>query len=221
MKRSLDLFTGVGGISWALRGLMMPVMYCEREPKCHKVLRHLFEKEQLPAAPIHPDVCSLLTETSPTLQQDIELLEDTPIDFMVGGWPCFPSGALVTTTRGYVPIEHLVPGDKVWTHAGAFENVINTQRKPHRGTLIDIHVHHLPRTIQCTPEHPFWVREKEILGENSRHMLTTYSEPRWVEAKDLNPRIHVVGLSVNTNARIPEFQRCDAPGSTVRLDLGE
>jgi site-specific DNA-cytosine methylase len=221
MKRSLDLFSGVGGISWALRGLMTPVMYCEREPRCHKVLQNLFQKEHLPDAPIHPDVCTLLTDASPTTEQDVALLEDMPIDFMVGGWPCFPAGALVTTTRGYVPIEHLIPGDQVWTHGGRFENVINTQRKPHRGTLINVDISHHPRTIQCTEEHPFWVREKQVLGECTHHTLNTYSEPRWVEAKDLDTTKHVVGQSINTNARVPEFEWCDVPGSSVRLDLEE
>lgn len=77
MLRTLDLFSGVGGITYALRGLAAPVMYCEKDPDCHKVLGKLMRQGKLPRAPIHPDVSKLTPSTIPG-----------KIDMIVAGFPC-------------------------------------------------------------------------------------------------------------------------------------
>ena len=57
--RSLDVFTGIGGMTHALRGLATPVVYCENEPTRIAALQTLIKKGELPEADIHDDVCTL------------------------------------------------------------------------------------------------------------------------------------------------------------------
>lgn len=75
--RTLDLFTGVGGITHALRGFATPSMYCDIDPHAQAVLRNLMRQGKLPAAPIHADVTTL----------DGASLRGS-IDMIVAGWPC-------------------------------------------------------------------------------------------------------------------------------------
>lgn len=74
--KTLDLFSGCGGITHALRNLAEPVAYCENEPTRVATLQSLFRKGLLPKATIHKDVQKLTS-------QDVH-----GIDMIAGGWPC-------------------------------------------------------------------------------------------------------------------------------------
>lgn len=76
MLRSLDLFSGIGGITKALEGMCEPVMYCEINEDARDVLKTNIFVEWLPAAPIVADV------------RDLRLPEEHGVDMIVGGWPC-------------------------------------------------------------------------------------------------------------------------------------
>jgi len=76
MLSSIDLFSGVGGITHALRGIATPTMYCEVDESRKQALATLMQKKLIPTAPIHPDVCALTPETAGT------------VDMIAGGWPC-------------------------------------------------------------------------------------------------------------------------------------
>lgn len=75
--RSLDLFSGIGGLTHAFRGIATPVMYCERAPSRCWILQALFGKGLLPEAPVSNDVQTL----------DGSELRGK-VDIVVGGWPC-------------------------------------------------------------------------------------------------------------------------------------
>lgn len=77
MLRSLDLFSGIGGITHALRGIATPLMYCEKDPDCHKVLGKLMQQGKLPRASIHPDIAKLTASSIPG-----------KVDMIVAGFPC-------------------------------------------------------------------------------------------------------------------------------------
>ena len=77
MLNSLDLFTGVGGITIALEGLCNPIAYCDIDKNAQQVLKSRMESKSLPEAPIFSDV--------KTLTKD-DVLER--VDIIVGGWPC-------------------------------------------------------------------------------------------------------------------------------------
>lgn len=77
MLRSLDLFSGVGGITHALRGLAIPVLYCEKDLECHAVMENLMRQKKLPRARIDPDVSKLSPSAVPG-----------KVDIIVAGFPC-------------------------------------------------------------------------------------------------------------------------------------
>lgn len=75
--RGLDLFSGIGGISLALRPYVQTVAYCEIEPYCQAVLLERMQAGDLDNAPIWNDVRTLNSE-----------ILDTEIDIICGGFPC-------------------------------------------------------------------------------------------------------------------------------------
>lgn len=76
----LDLFSGIGGITIALSPWVTPVVYCEQDPHCQRVLFQRMVRGQLPGAPIWDDVRTL----------DQQSLSGTPVSFDIiyGGFPC-------------------------------------------------------------------------------------------------------------------------------------
>lgn len=75
--RGLDLFSGIGGISLALRPYVQTVAYCEIEPYCQAILLERMQAGDLDNAPIWNDVRTLNSE-----------ILDTDIDIICGGFPC-------------------------------------------------------------------------------------------------------------------------------------
>lgn len=73
--RSLDLFTGYGGIAIGLREYCKPIGYCEIERYAQAIIASRIADGELPIAPIYPDVTKLRGEI------------DT-IDIITGGFPC-------------------------------------------------------------------------------------------------------------------------------------
>lgn len=59
MLYGLDLFTGIGGITLALKKWVVPIAYCEIEPYCQSVLLQRMQEGNLPKAPIWDDIRSL------------------------------------------------------------------------------------------------------------------------------------------------------------------
>ncbi len=72
----LDLFSGIGGITLALREWVRPVAYCEIDTYCQAVLLSRMVNGDLPCAPIWDDIRSLEADTLPA------------IDIIYGGFPC-------------------------------------------------------------------------------------------------------------------------------------
>ena len=73
--KSIDLFTGIGGLTLALHDLgIRPLVYCEKEPAAQQVLQNLMQRGSLPDAPIHDDVQTLIPPRG--------------ADLVMGGFPC-------------------------------------------------------------------------------------------------------------------------------------
>jgi DNA (cytosine-5)-methyltransferase 1 len=72
----VDVFSGTGGISLALKGLCHTIQYCEIHPYCNQVLVERMENGQLDKAPIHNDITNLHISSyvKPTM--------------IAGGFPC-------------------------------------------------------------------------------------------------------------------------------------
>ncbi|AGE48979.1 cytosine-specific methyltransferase [Paramecium bursaria Chlorella virus CVR-1] len=72
MLRALDLFSGIGGITYGLRGIVTPVAYVEK----NKDAREFLQKKH-PDVPVFDDVCAFdATEWK------------GKVDIITGGWPC-------------------------------------------------------------------------------------------------------------------------------------
>jgi DNA (cytosine-5)-methyltransferase 1 len=76
MLNGLDLFSGIGGLSYALADWVKPVAYCEIEKYARAVLLSRMSKGQLPIAPIWDDVKTLHAGMLPS------------VDIIYGGFPC-------------------------------------------------------------------------------------------------------------------------------------
>jgi site-specific DNA-cytosine methylase len=73
--KSLDLFSGIGGFTLALKDVgVTPVMYCECDAAAQRVLRDAMARGDLPKAPIHSDVRTLQVSRH--------------VDMITAGFPC-------------------------------------------------------------------------------------------------------------------------------------
>jgi DNA (cytosine-5)-methyltransferase 1 len=77
MLNGLDLFSGYGGITLALRNHVRPIMYCEIEKFAQGILLSRMDDGTIPFAPIWTDVTSL----------DGTKLRGV-VDIVYGGFPC-------------------------------------------------------------------------------------------------------------------------------------
>lgn len=75
---SLDLFSGVGGLTRALHDFARPVAYCEIDHTCQEILHARMADGSLPKAPILEDVRSI----------EAKHLAGKKVDMIVAGWPC-------------------------------------------------------------------------------------------------------------------------------------
>jgi len=148
----------------------------------------------------------------PMLNSDITKLDAKKLaeeygeaDLIFGGPPCFVAGTRVLTQEGYKPIEDVTLDDTLLTHTDTFQPIVNLQRKIYSGTMVNIRIKYHPEKIVCTKEHPFYVREKTRLWNNTtRRYSISYKEPEWKEAKDLTLNDYF-GMVVNTKSIIPTF----------------
>ena len=84
---TIDLFSGIGGITHALEGIAEPIAYCDWAEESREVLSTLMKRGKLPRAPICSDVREL---TAAWLSKNVadakaKLRENLAI---VGGFPC-------------------------------------------------------------------------------------------------------------------------------------
>lgn len=76
----LDLFSGIGGMSLALREWVRPIAYCECDPYCQAVLLSRMDAGQIVNAPIWDDVRTLGVESG--------VFPRRFVDCIYGGFPC-------------------------------------------------------------------------------------------------------------------------------------
>lgn len=73
----IDLFSGIGGISLALKDIIQPILYCEIDKFCQQVLLNRMNKNELHKAEIWGDVRTLKSDGL-----------RTRVDIVYGGFPC-------------------------------------------------------------------------------------------------------------------------------------
>ena len=75
----LDLFSGIGGFSFALRDTCKTIAYCEKDSRCQAVLRHNMDRDLLDRGPVFDDV---------TLVGADDLAQLPEIHMITAGSPC-------------------------------------------------------------------------------------------------------------------------------------
>lgn len=91
---------------------------------------------------------------------------------------CFAPDSLVRTELGLKEIQNIEVEDKVLTHAGTYQKVVNKFRYEHHEELIEIN------GIKCTPNHEFYVCDKANIDQVTEENYKEYCY--WVEAHALN-----------------------------------
>lgn len=169
--RFLSLFSGIEACSVAWKPLGWEcVGFSEIEPYPCSLLAHHY-----------PNVPNLGDITKITEQQIADLGD---FDLVVFGSPCFSKGTMVATDTGYKSIEQVQVGDSVLTHTSSYKPVLKTGGKKVQQLYQVKASGALP--ILCTAEHPFYVRKMTRVWNNERRVYErTFSDPVWVEAKDL------------------------------------
>lgn len=122
------------------------------------------------------------------------------IDLLIGGSPCFVVGTKVITSTGYKNIEDIKVGDEVLTHTNNFRKVLKIG-----GQLSDTFIIEAQgiKTTETTEEHPYYVRSKTKVWNNSKRTYDwEFSEPKWVKAKDLK-KYDLLGIPINNKAENP------------------
>jgi DNA-cytosine methyltransferase len=193
----IDLFCGCGGMSKGLTDAGLNIIAgIDIWDKAVASYNKNFE---------HNAYCEDLTKLPPEKFNELYNKENKNIDILVGGPPCFIAGTLVLTYSGYKNIEDVELDDKLLTHTGQFQSIVNLQRKVYTGDLYELDLKYHPEIITCTEEHPFYIREKKkVLDNYSRIYKTTFTEPLWKPAKELTQNDYF-GMVINTNEIIPEF----------------
>ena len=97
LLRSLDLFSGIGGLTLALTGVAKPLVYCDIEPTSLAVLRDNMSNGNLPRAAINTDVRTL---TRKWLNENAKGKDDVTPNALVAGYPC-TGFSLVGNRDGY------------------------------------------------------------------------------------------------------------------------
>jgi DNA (cytosine-5)-methyltransferase 1 len=114
---------------------------------------------------------------------------------ITAGFPCFVAGTKTLTNNGYKNIEDVEITDRLLTHNGKFQKIINLQRKIYTGNLFDIKIKYHPELITTTEEHPFYIREKKG---------NIFGKAIWKKANELTMNDYF-GMVINDNDIIPEF----------------
>lgn len=116
--------------------------------------------------------------------RDLDLEKMPDFEVLCAGFPCFVAGTQVLTDSGYKPIETVELTDRLLTHTGTFQRILNLQQKTGTPTLRVLRVAGRSNPIQCTEEHPFYVRTR------------TEATPVWLPARSIT-KDQYVGIPVN------------------------
>ena len=186
---ALSLFSGAGGDSCGLEAAGWKVAhFSEFNAKAVDTHKAAFpSSELLTGTDKSFDIKKIPDETFVTMRGNVGLV--------FAGFPCFVAGTKVLTDSGYKNIQHVVLDDKLLTHKGKFQKILNCQSKLYTGEIYTLRVANQDNIsfkntdgISSTPEHPFYVRRR-ISKFNHELGKTEYtmSEPTWKPIRELTP----------------------------------
>lgn len=196
--KAISLFSGLGGDSLGLKQAGCSVI-------AYNELKPIFCSSHEANFP----ECELIHDGK---INDISKLKDATFekykgqtDILFAGFPCFTKDTLVLTNNGYNEIQNVVIEDRLLTHTGQFQKIVNLQRKEYNGLLYNFKIKYHPEVITCTEEHPFYVRTQRKIWNNSlRKYDYSFAEPEWKIASRLTTNDYF-GMVINSKEEIPTF----------------
>lgn len=196
---AISLFSGLGGDSLGLKQAGCKVIaYNELKPVfCTSHDANFSDSEFIHEGKVN-DISKLKDETL------VKYKGKTDIIF--AGFPCFVKDTIVLTNNGYKEIQNVLIEDKLLTHIGKFQNIVNLQKKMYNGYLYNFKLKYHPETIKCTEEHPFYIREQKKIWNNTlRKFEYSYNVPEWKNANQIQEN-HMFGMVINRKDDIPTFK---------------
>jgi len=196
--KALSLFSGLGGDTLGLTNANVEVVaFNELDKTFCKSHEENFPNSVL----LHDDGVNDIAKLPDEI---FEKYKDN-VDIIFAGFPCFVAGTKVLTNSGYKNIEEVVLEDKLLTHTGTFQNIINLQTKNYTGDMFCLKIKYHPENIVCTKGHPFYIREKtQNWNTELKKNVVTFKQPEWKSAKELTMNDHF-GMKINESNIIPEF----------------
>ena len=193
----LDLFCGCGGMSKGLTDAGLNIIAgIDIWDKAINSYKKNYE---------HAGICADLTKLTPEKFQELYNKDGKVIDVIVGGPPCFVEGTLILTENGYQNIKNITLNDKVLTHTGKYQKILNLQTKIYTDELYELKVRYHPNIITTTKDHPFYIRTKvQKWNNDDRKYNYSFEQPIWKKASELTDNDYY-GMVINTNNIIPEF----------------
>jgi len=199
--RYIDICCGIGGFRIAINNNK------KLNPIC--VLSADIKQDAIDTYNLNFNENNKVTDIYKLKNEDIE-----PFDLLCCGFPCFVAGTKVLTHNGYKNIEDVILTDRLMTHTGQFQKILNLQRKIYKGKLYNIKIKY-HQSFKCTDEHPFYIREKtRKWNKELRKNENIFKNPEWKKANELNNN-HYFGMKINENSIIPEFS---FDKNTIKLD---
>ena len=135
--------------------------------------------------------CALTKERFPKTVQlgDVTKIKEddiAPVDIVCAGSPCFHEDTMILTQKGQVPIKNVQAGDFVIGSDGKWHKVTERMVTPSS----DIYKVKIQGTIDTivTGNHPYLIRKnikKLHLDDDGNLLYSQFSEPVWVQAKEL------------------------------------
>jgi DNA (cytosine-5)-methyltransferase 1 len=196
---AISLFSGLGGDSLGIKQAGCKIIaYNELKPVfCTSHDANFPDSELIHEGKIN-DISKLKDETF------VKYAGKTDIIF--AGFPCFVKGTFVLTNNGYKEIQNVLIEDKLLTHTGKFQNIVNLQKKIYNRNLFNFKIKYHPEIIKCTEEHPFYIREQKKVWNNTlRKYEYSYNEPEWKNANQIQEN-NMFGMVINRKAVIPSFE---------------
>lgn len=177
--RLLSLFSGIGAFEKALDRENIPyelVNFCEIDKFAVK------------------SYCAIHGVAEDKNLGDISKVKNIPdCDVLTFGFPCVTGDTLIATAGGYKQIKEIKEGEMVLTHANEYKKV---ERFIPQGKKEIWHINAMgTHGIDTTENHRYYARKKYRKGHLG---IRTFTEPAWVECKNLNNNYYL-GTPVNNN----------------------
>lgn len=181
-----SMFSGLGGFEIGFKQVYGKDLEVVGYSEIDKYAISVYEK-QFPGVHNYGDATKIVPEDIPDF------------DILTGGFPCFAKDTIILTEKGFIPIQDINIGDKVYTHKNRWKKVTKKFITKNKPTIIVKGQSILP--TETTSEHPFLAMNRTMLPtKHKKYVGRHFSSPDWIKAENLKD--HFVGRSVIPNGKI-------------------